>query len=268
MRNADSLSLRMRLSTLFLIGVFLSVSGVLGQSLSTGRSGGLSTGGSTLNAKLTPVPGSAILSTAYVVKPDSASAFLTQEIVRLEKMLSGESSSKLKAQEAKVRALISSTLDLERLAERSLAGHWVELGKSAQGRQRREKYRKLFRQLVEENYIEKARTYVTGKYQIPLLSESVQGDRVIILGEIKKTDVNLRVEFHLMASGAKGDKLSGKGFRVVDVKLDETSLEATYRSSFNRIIRKQGGLAAGFPELLNVMERRLTELKKGVATRL
>lgn len=238
------------------------------QTLSTGGSGSLSTGGARIQAQLTPVPGSSILSLAYPLKPSSATAFLTQEMVRLEKIVGSEGSSQLKQQESKIRSLISGTLDLNRLAERALAAFWSDLGKTAKGKKDRERYRQLFQQLVEENYIEKAKTYVTGKYQIPLLSETTEGDRTIISGEIKKTDVNLRVEFHLMSRPSGSKSSPSKSFRVVDVKLDETSLEATYRSSFNRIIRKQGGLAQGFPELLKVMERRLSELKKGVATKL
>ena len=60
----------------------------------------------------------------------------------------------------------------------------------------------------------------------------------------------------------------GEQFRIVDIKLDETSLESTYRSSFNRIIRKEGSLENGFPELIRVMEKRLKELRAGSATRL
>lgn len=224
----------------------------------------LNTGPSSLSTvpsdqtKAKPVPGSNILSLGYEMKEGSATDFLITQIKKLEKTVNSNS----RDQDKKIRTLVSSVLDLDRLGRRALIAHWSELGKSAEGKQKRARYLELFKDLVEENYLEKARQYVSGKYQIPLTEEVnfEDSDISIVKGKILKTDVDLLVEFKIQKQAS--------GYKVIDVRLDETSLESTYRGSFNRIIRKKGGLNEGFPELLRVMNKRLAELKKGSATRL
>jgi ABC-type transporter MlaC component len=209
------------------------------------------------------VDGSQILSTTYKIQPESASAFLADGVIQLEKVVKGIDQLKgdsAKKRDLEIKSLVSGILDLNVLGQRALATHWEQLGKTKKGREEREKYMKLFRQLVEENYLEKARTYINGKYQIPLTNEKVSSNGTIFTAKINKTDVDLLVEFRLVKAGPS--------WRVVDIKLDETSLEETYRGSFNRVIKKKGELKVGMPELLAVMDRRLQELKKGRATSL
>jgi len=223
----------------------------------------LSTGGSqTISQK--PVEGSSILMSSYEISADSPSAFLVGKIIELEKAVADYEtlpSGEKKKKDDEIRKIVSSALDLDRLGRRALITYWDKLGKSKAGLKKRKTYIKLFKELVEENYIQKTRTYMSGKYQIPLVREE-PGPRGshLILGRIKKSDVDLIVEFKLLKTESD--------YRVADVRLDETSLESTYRGSFNRIIRKKGGLEAGFPELLRVMRKRLDELKQGSATRL
>lgn len=213
--------------------------------------------------KAKPVQGSEVLKSTYEIKEGSASAFLAKRFIELEKTVKAfdDTSPEQEVENnSKLRKIVSSSLDLDRLAERALISYWDEVGESKALADRRDEYTKLFKELVEENYLEKAKTYISRKYQIPLTDESKRRKYSIVTGKIKKPDVDLIVEFKLLQSDG--------AYRVVDVKLDETSLEASYRSSFNRIIRKQGGIEEGFPELLRVMEKRLAELKKGEATRL
>jgi len=244
-------------------------SGLVGQSSATSEaslsssSRSLSTGGLS-EKKTTPVEGSNVLLTAYSIAPSSASYFLVNNIRQLEKLVSnyeslGQAGQKLK--DLEIRKVVSSVLDLDHLGEHSLISYWEELGKTAVGRKKRNQYLVLFKNLVEENYLEKARTYMSGKYQIPLLEETADnGSEYSVIGRIRKSDVDLMVEFKILKNQDR--------FKVVDVRLDETSLESTYRGSFNRIIRKKGGLEQGFPELIRVMQKRLEELKTGNATRL
>ena len=109
--------------------------------------------------------------------------------------------------------------------------------------------------------MEQARKYIGGNYILVVTDEVKKDSEMkIVNGRIKKTDVDLLIEFDLVAPKS--------GYKIADIKLDETSLEATYRSSFNRIIKKKGGLDLGFPELLATMNKRLAELKNGKATQL
>lgn len=223
------------------------------------------TAGTNGNAKVvgTRVEGSKILSTTYKIQSGSASAFLVDGVSRLEKVVEGIDQLKgeaAKKRDLEIKSLVSGILDLDVLGQKALITHWEALGKTKKGRDERDRYMKLFRQLVEENYLEKARAYINGKYQIPLTSEVAGPKGTIVTAKISKTDVDLLVEFRLVKQEA--------GWRVVDIKLDETSLEETYRGSFNRVIKKKGDLKVGMPELLSVMDKRLTELRKGRATTL
>lgn len=236
---------------------------VLGQSktLDTSTLNSLSVKTEEVNAKA--VPGSNVLLTAFDVEKAPATQFIIDRFLQLEKIVQNYDKlnpAQKKEVDQKIRQIVSSVLDLSHLGKRAMLTYWDEMSKTKEGQEQLNEYIKLFKNLVEENYLEKARTYVSGKYQIPLIEEETQGGFTFVRGKIKKEDVDLLLEFKLVNSE--------KDFKIVDVKLDETSLEATYRSSFNRIIRKKGGLKEGFPELLRVMSKRLEELKQGEATRL
>lgn len=212
----------------------------------------------------TPVEGSKVLRTVKPVVPGSATEFLISSVKDLEKIVDGMDALKgaaLKEREAKLRKVVSHLLDVTRLGQRAMITHWEKLGATAKGKKQREKYMGLFRQLVEENYMEQARKYIGGNYTIILTEESsgVEG-ATLVNGRIKKPDVDVIVEFLTYRNDSR--------WHVGDVKLDSTSLEGTYRSSFNRIIKKKGGLDSGFPELLATMQKRLAELKKGKAAQL
>jgi ABC-type transporter MlaC component len=156
-----------------------------------------------------------------------------------------------------MRGVVSGVLDLQTLGQGAMVTHWNALGKTPKLKKMRDKYMSLFQQLIEENYMEQARKYIGGKYQITFTSEDTQSKKPMVKAKIKKTDVDVLVEF---------DVLKQKDvWKVQDIRLDTTSLEATYRSSFNRLIKKKGGLDSGFPELLKSMEKRLAELRSGKA---
>ena len=219
--------------------------------------------GTTTSIKAFPIKGSKILQSTYKVKAKSPSKRLVRAILNLEKAADGLD--KLKGPEAekkdrKIQKIVSGVMDLKTLGQRALIRYWDELGASKTGRKQRSQYQSLFVSLIEANYLDKIRDYMSGKYEIPLILETIVKTKAIVEARIKKTDVDVIVEFHFHKNS--------KDWRIVDVKLDETSLEATYRSSFNRIIRKKGGLKTGFPELLNVMKERLAELEKGEGTKL
>lgn len=196
-------------------------------------------------------------------KPNSPTDFLISNIIQLEKLLNTGKQMKeneIQAKDPEIKRVVSSVLDLKELGRGALATHWDALGKTASGKKQRAKYESLFRALVEENYLQKIRHYIGGGHHIYFTGESEVGGQTKILARIRKTDVDVIVEFD-------ASKPNGKWI-ISDTRLDETSLEETYRSSFNRIIRKNGGLTKGFPELLKAMEKRLAELKKGKATQL
>lgn len=209
------------------------------------------------------VPGSKVVRLVKPAEKASGTLFVVDSVIELERIVDGlrksEGAAK-KEREKELRRVLSAKLDLGRLGQRAMITHWETLGKTSKGRAQRDRYMKLFRDLLEENYIEQARKYIGGDYEMTLTGEQKEGDSMTIVnGRIKKPDVDVLVEF---------DVFKDRGvWRIADIKLDATSLEATYRSSFNRIIKKKGNLDLGFQELLSTMDKRLAELRKGKATR-
>lgn len=249
------------LSLSFLV-VSLSFHSLSAQTLDTSDIGAFNSGSKAVESAQ-PVQNSKVLKTTYPIKPGSPSAFLADEIVKLEQIASDYDSlpaAEQKSRDIKIREFVVRAVDLDRLAKRALVAYWDELSETQAGLKRRGRYVELFKKLVEENYLEKTRVYMNGKYQIPLTKETKQRKFDVVEAKILKSDVDLIVAFRLLPVG--------DSFKIVDVKLDETSLEASYRGSFNRIIRQKNGLAEGMPELLRVMEKRLKELQSGEATRL
>jgi len=209
-------------------------------------------------APATAVVGSGILFTEYSIGEGSPTSAIVKSVVKLEgivNQLKGKKGAEKKSLENQMRLAVSSVLDLNHLGQRAMVTHWDSLGKTKKFKKMRENYMSLFRQLIEENYMEQARKYIGGNYRITFTSEDAASAKSLVKARIKKTDVDVLVEFDLVRDG--------KDWRVQDIRLDTTSLEATYRSSFNRLIKKKGGLEAGFPELLKSMEKRLAELRAG-----
>jgi ABC-type transporter MlaC component len=202
----------------------------------------------------------------YVQKktvPGSGTEFVIKKILEVEKIMQGvpeKNEKEMKKRDPEIRRLISSVLDLDSLGKAALITHWANISKLSSGKKDLDRYMKLFRDLVEENYLEKIRTYVGSKYRITFVSEEQAKKGTLVQATIKKKDADLVVEFLL--------RKADSSWLVIDTRLDETSLEETYRGSFNRIIKKQGGIQKGFPELIKVMEKRLSELRKGKATKL
>lgn len=205
-----------------------------------------------------PVVGSKVLLTEFQITSGSSAAAITAAVIELETIVAkmkNKSGAEKKALENQMRSVVSAILDLQHLGQRAMVTHWENLGKTAKLKKMRDNYMKLFRQLIEENYMEQARKYIGGNYQIIFTSQDEKGTKPMVKGRIKKTDVDVLVEFDVVKQGS--------AWKVQDIRLDTTSLEATYRSSFNRLIKRKGGLDAGFPELLKSMEKRLAELRSG-----
>ncbi|MDB5038047.1 MAG: hypothetical protein JWQ35_1575 [Bacteriovoracaceae bacterium] len=246
---------------------FLFVISLVAAGAASDGSRSLSDTGVSLGADTTgnaaPVKNSKMLFTVSPVVSGSFTSFLIQNIVALEKVMEGvneNNEAEIRKRDPQLRKIVSSILDLEALGRAALITHWDALGKTPAGKKQRDRYMKLFHELVEENYMEKIRVYIGGNYKITFMGESQTKKGTVAEAKIKKKDADLMVDFLAV-------KRDG-AWHMIDTKLDDTSLEETYRGSFNRIIKKHGGLKNGFPELLKVMEKRLAELKKGKATKL
>lgn len=237
------------------------INSILLSVLLMAQSSGLSTISSAKEPDVRPVASSKILYSAYPVETSSSSKFLVDRFSSLEsKVQNYEKLSKDEKQklDIEIRKVVSSALDLDTLGRRAMLAYWDEIAKLSQGQKKLNEYQKVFKELVEENYLEKARSYINKDHQIYLIEEDEKSKFVLIKGHLKKADADVLLEF----------KMQKNPPAILDIKLDDTSLEGTYRSSFNRIIRGKDKLEDGFQELMRVMNARLDELKKDGATRL
>ena len=94
----------------------------------------------------------------------------------------------------------------------ALANHWDALGKSKKGQALREKYTKVFNELVEENYLERVRLYFGGRYQIVFTGEEPKAFGSVVMARIKKKDVDVIVEFIMK----KIDQRTGDCYHAAD----------------------------------------------------
>jgi phospholipid transport system substrate-binding protein len=141
----------------------------------------------------------------------------------------------------KVTTSVRDFLDIDALGKRALVDHWSTLSGDQQ-----QKYMKLLRSLIEENYIKGLRANVS--YEVVYTGENKNKDgNVVVTTEIKTERKGrphtIAVDYVLVEDGGK--------LRAFDVVTDGVGLVENYRSQFNRIIEKEG-----FDGLIKRMEKK------------
>lgn len=142
----------------------------------------------------------------------------------------------------KVAVILGGLFDYDTMAERSLGKHWGGLTDD----QRRE-FRQVLGQLIQRNIEKNVKTTLT--YEVEFLDETDAGE-----GQLVKTratsKTNAREEpvtiDYLMHATAEGH-------RAIDVVTEGSSMVASYRSQFGKIIAKDG-----YDALIRKMKARLT----------
>lgn len=146
-----------------------------------------------------------------------------------------------KASDARLKVVVNRLLDYDTMAERVLRAHWSGLTPA-----QRAQFKKLFRQLIEKNYIRGIRK--NANYKVDYQREAVRGKtakvhtlvRFVRKGRPRQTEVVYRMQ------------RSGARWRVIDLITDDVSLERNYRKSFHRIISQKG-----FDVLIQKMRKKL-----------
>lgn len=149
--------------------------------------------------------------------------------------------------------ILRGTFNLRELARLALAKHWNALSSKKQ-----DQFVELLTQILEERSVfakEKAEEKGEGKsYKVVykkeqfLNSEKTQSF-VHTMVSLQKRRIHLDIDYKLKKAGAEQ-------WQIYDVILDEASLIDNYRSSFGKIIEKNG-----YPELVRRMENKLKEFK-------
>jgi phospholipid transport system substrate-binding protein len=143
-----------------------------------------------------------------------------------------------------VTASVRTFLDIDQLGKRAMVDQWPKLSKGQQ-----EQFLNLLRELIEDNYIRGLRANL--QYSVVYAGESVDKDGNVVVAtkvaaQRKGRPFSIAIDYVLVK---EGDKL-----RAFDVKTDGVGLVENYRTSFNKIVEKDG-----FDGLMARMKKKLTE---------
>jgi phospholipid transport system substrate-binding protein len=130
----------------------------------------------------------------------------------------------------KVAASVRNFLDIDQLGKRAMVDQWAKLSKAQQ-----EQFLTLLRELIEENYVRGLRANL--EYTVVYSGEAADKDgNIVVSTKINTTrkgrPYSIAVDYVLVKDG---DKL-----RAFDIKTDGVGLVENYRTTFNKIIDKDG----------------------------
>ncbi|MCC7540705.1 MAG: ABC transporter substrate-binding protein [Deltaproteobacteria bacterium] len=132
-------------------------------------------------------------------------------------------------QRRQVRRILSSLIDYDEIARRSLATHWEQRTPAE-----RTEFTQLLRALVEQAYERNLRT--TMRWEVQWAEESVQGDATIVGSVARSREERrrppIRIDYHFHRIGTS--------WKVFDIVTDQVSLVDNYRGQFGRIITRNG----------------------------
>lgn len=145
------------------------------------------------------------------------------------------------AKRSDMRKIVSSFLDYEELARRSLARHWDGIVPK-----QRTKFVGVLRDLIERNYIKQV--HGQPNYNLRFEKETINGSEATVQATLDSESngkkVAVSMEYKLLYKGSH--------WWVYDVVTDEQSMLENYRAEFNKIINKES-----FDALLKRMKKRL-----------
>lgn len=156
--------------------------------------------------------------------------------------------------QADAKRVIDSILDWEELTRRSLGSNWRDLD-----RQRQDRFRALLRKLIESSYRSRLRYAVRQDVEKPKevkidwLEEDVSGSKAELVAKVSAAGETALLGFDLRWT--EEDR-----WRVYDVSIDELSTVRTYRSNFNKILKKEGWEA-----LVRRLEQKIEDIEAGRA---
>jgi len=164
--------------------------------------------------------------------PTAALKKINADVDRLLKKKVPKGSAADKKVKADIKALAGSLLDYDELSQQALKRHWGELSAA-----QRSEFTKVFRELIERNYVKQIRTGVD--YGITYKEEKVDGQKArvktVIRTKRKGRVADTVVDYRMLRAAGK--------WRVWDIITDEdeySSLVMNYRSEFNKIWAKDG----------------------------
>jgi phospholipid transport system substrate-binding protein len=121
-------------------------------------------------------------------------------------------------------------IDIDQLGKRAMVDQWPKLSKAQQ-----EQFLTLLRELIEENYVRGLRANL--EYTVAYTGESTDKDGNLVVTtnintQRKGRAYSIVVEYVLVKEGGK--------LRAFDIKTDGVGLVENYRTTFNKIVEKDG----------------------------
>lgn len=179
-----------------------------------------------------------VTGTAAADSQKSAVDFLKAKQVELNALLKDE---KKPNGEQNIEKAFDAVLDYEKLGRESLNAHWDKLTP-----EERAEFQGVLRQLVRNAYRRNLRK--TLDYEVTYKSEKKSADQQSTQVSTTASKANEAVQVEYVLHQVNG------GWRIYDIVTEKVSLVSTYRSQFNRIIKKDG-----FRGLMDRMKKKLAK---------
>lgn len=148
---------------------------------------------------------------------------------------------------AKVTSSVRDFLDIDELGKRAMSDQWAKLSAAQQ-----KEFLDALRALIEANYIKGLRSNLD--YAVAYTGEAQDGANTVVHTTIKTKakgrPVEIKVDYVVVK---QGDKL-----RAFDVVTDDVGLVDNYRTTFNKIMEKDG-----FTGLMAKIKKKQTEVTGG-----
>lgn len=143
---------------------------------------------------------------------------------------------------SQIRAVIRNRFDFREMARRSLAANWKKRSSEEQ-----KEFVEIFSDLLQSSYIGKIEGYTDEKITYDKEVLKKKGRYGVVSTTIVAKDVNIPIDYKLIL---KNDK-----WWVYDVVVEGVSFISTYRSQYNRVIKRES-----YAALIEKMKSKLNEI--------
>jgi len=182
----------------------------------------------------------ALPQTAYAGKVNDVMKAKEKEVAKLLAKPTTKGTEAHTQKEQTLQKTINELFDFDELGMRALDIHWDDITDA-----QRTDFIATLRALIEKNYL--LRITGTTTYQIKWYDEYVSEGVTVVRFKIKSGKYRAAIQFKVFEK-------AGKPY-IFDMLIDDVSLLESYRSQFNKIIKKDG-----FDKLMEKMKKKLTEM--------
>jgi phospholipid transport system substrate-binding protein len=148
----------------------------------------------------------------------------TDQVLKILEDANLQGAAKQVERQERLHQMANQAFDWQEMAKRALAQHWRE-----RTPQQQQEFVSLFRDLVEQTYMNRLETATQEKQEIQYVGEQVDGSRSAVKTNVlTKRNQQVPIEYRL-------HQVNG-GWKIYDVLVEGISLVNNYRSQFNGII--------------------------------